>query len=137
MRDRKVVLSTLWIFLSVNYIFCDVLSNMLPEFLKELLQEGQVAGLPLNQNFLLGTAIFMEVPFVMIVLSRVLKHKANRRANIIAGGIMAAAQIGSLFLGASTLHYKFYSTIEIACTLFIVWYAWKWQNIEDRPNSKT
>ena len=127
MKDRKAILSTLWIFITVNYIFCDLLSNMMPEFLKLLLEGGQVAGLQINQEFLLGTAIFMEIPFAMIILSRILKYRANRLTNIIAGTIMTAVQIGSFFVGPATLHYIFYSTIEIACSLFIIWYAWTWR----------
>ena len=41
MKDRKVILSTLWIFAIANYIYCDILSHMNPEFLKVLLGEGQ------------------------------------------------------------------------------------------------
>lgn len=135
MKDRKALLSTLWIFITVNYIFCDILSNMEPEFLKVLLQGGQLSGLPpINQEFLLGSAILMEIPFAMILLSRILKFRANRWTNIIAGTIMTAVQIGSFFVGPPTLHYIFYSVIEIACALFIVWYAWKWRNTGDSPD---
>jgi len=69
----------------------------------------------------------MEIPFVMILLSRILNYRANRLANIIAGIIMTAAQFASLFVGSSELHYTFYSVIEISGTLFIVWYALKWK----------
>ena len=122
-ETQKTILSTLWIFVSVNYIFCDLLSA---EFLKQILDGGELLGMSVNQSFLLGSAIFMEIPFVMILLSRVLKYRANRWANIIAGIIMTLAQIASLFVGTPELYYIFYSTIEISCTIFIVWYAWKW-----------
>ena len=129
--DVKGKLTILWIFLTVNYIFCDVLSNMEPEFFKALMTGGQGAGLQINQRFLLASAVLMEIPMVMIVLSWVLKYRANRWANIIVGMIMAAVQVLSLFTGTPpTLHYIFYSIIEIGCTLFIVWYAWKWRNDE-------
>jgi len=130
MKNRKVLLSTLWIFVTVNYIFCDVLSHIDPEFLRLLLDGGQLLGMPVNQGFLLGSAIFMEIPFVMILLSRLLNYKANRLSNIIAAGIMTAAQISSLFVGPPALHYIFYSIIEIAGTLLIVWFAWRWTNTE-------
>jgi hypothetical protein len=125
-KERKVILSTLWIFVTANYIFCDVVTLMNPEDLKQILT-GTVGNVQMNQGFLLGAAIMMEIPFVMILLSRLLKYKANRWANIIAGSIMTLIQISSLFAGSAlTLHYIFYSIIEIACTLFIVWYAWRW-----------
>ena len=77
MKDRKVILSTLWIFVTANYIFCDVITLMYPEDLKQIMS-GTVGSIQLTQEFLLGTAIFMEIPFVLIILSRVLKYKANR-----------------------------------------------------------
>jgi hypothetical protein len=126
LKERKVILSTLWIFATVNYIFCDVVTLMNPEDLKQILT-GTVGNVQMNQGFLLGAAIMMEIPFVMILLSRLLKYKANRWANIIAGSIMTLIQISSLFAGSAlSLHYIFYSIIEISCTLFIVWYAWRW-----------
>ncbi len=129
MKDRKVILSTLWIFITANYIFCDVLSIMEPEFLKILLEGGKVAGSQtVTQEFLLAAAILLEIPFAMIILSRILKYRVNRLINIIAGIIMTVVQIGSLFAGTPTLHYIFYSVIEIACALFITWYAWTWRN---------
>jgi hypothetical protein len=131
LKERKVILSTLWIFATVNYIFCDVVTLMNPEDLKQILT-GTVGNVPMNQGFLLGAAIMMEIPFAMILLSRLLKYKSNRWANIIAGSIMTLIQISSLFVGSAlSLHYIFYSVIEIACTLFIVWYAWKWVKPEN------
>lgn len=129
-KQPQTILSTLWIFATVNYIFCDLLSNMEPTFLKLLLEGGPLLGAPIDQKFLLATAIFMEIPFAMIILSRVLKYKPNRWINIAAGTIMSVAQIISLFVGPPTLHYVFYSIILIGCTLFIVYYAWNWRKPE-------
>jgi hypothetical protein len=56
-----------------------------------------------------------------------LKHPANRWANIIAGVLHTAAVLASLFVGTPALYYLFFATLEIACTLFIVWYAWRWE----------
>jgi len=126
LNDRKVILSTVWIFATVNYIFCDVITLMNPEDLKNILS-GTVGAIKMNQEFLLGAAIMMEIPFVMILLSRVLKYKINRWANIIGAFIMTTVQASSFFIGTdSTLHYKFFSIVEIGCTLFVLWYAWTW-----------
>jgi hypothetical protein len=84
----------------------------------------------ITSGFLLGTAIIWEIPFLMIVLSWALKYRANRWANIIAGTLFVVAQIGSLFLGAASSMYYFYSMVEIAALLLIVWNAWKWRNTE-------
>jgi hypothetical protein len=131
LKDKKVILSTIWIFVTANYIFCDVVTLMNPEDLKQIIT-GTVGAIKMNEGFLLGAAIMMEIPFVMILLSRVLNYSANRLANITAGSIMTIVQIASLFAGSAlTLHYIFYSIIEIACTVFIIVYAWKWQITEN------
>jgi hypothetical protein len=39
----------------------------------------------------------------------------------------------TLFVAVPTTYYAFFSAIEIACTLFIVGYAWKWRNPEVSP----
>jgi Na+-driven multidrug efflux pump len=77
MNNRKKLLSTIWIFLTVNFIFCDVFTLMYSEDLKQLLS-GKVGEIELTQEFLLIFAIIMEIPMLMIVLSRVLNYKLNR-----------------------------------------------------------
>jgi len=135
--NTNVKLSTLWIFVTVNYIFCDVVTLMNPEDLKQIIT-GTVGDLQMTEGFLLGAAILMEIPFAMILLARFLPYRANRWANIIAGTIMTVVQVASLFVGGGlTLHYIFYSIIEIACTAIIVWVAWRWRNPEDHPNTTT
>ena len=130
MQDRKAILSTLWIFLSVNYIYRDHLEIMQPGGIKGLLA-GQIGTIQVTPEFLLASALLLEIPFAMIALSRVLKYGVNRWANIVAGTLMAVVQIGTMGMGtASSLSYLFYSAIEIACNLIIVWYAWKWTNPE-------
>jgi hypothetical protein len=130
MKNRKTILSTLWIFVTVNYIYCDLISLMLPETIKQMMT-GTIGVINVTQGFMLGASILMEIPMALILLSRVLKYKLNRWINIIAGLIMTTAQILSLFTGtAPTLHYIFFSTIEIACTLFIIYYSWKWKNTD-------
>jgi Family of unknown function (DUF6326) len=130
MKDKKAILSTLWIFAMLNYLYCDVMSLMDPAFLKQYLT-GNVGGVQITQGFLLGAAVLMEIPTAMVLLSRVWRYKANRWANIIAGSIMTVVQLSTLFFGSSpTLYYLFFSTLEIACTALIVWFAWKWANVE-------
>ena len=135
MKDRKVILSTLWIFAVLNYLYADVIGGKDPEALKQLIT-GTVGSLQINEGFLLGAAILMETSIAMVLLSRVLKYRANRWANIIVGIINTAAVSLSLFATGAmpTFYYMFFAAIEIPCTLFIVWYAWKWRNPEGQPS---
>ena len=130
MTGKKALLSTLWIFAMLSYLYCDLMSLMDPEFLKQYLT-GNVGGVHITQGFLLGAAMLMEIPTAMVLLSRVLGYNANRWANIIAGCIMTVVQFSTLFFGSSpTIYYIFFSILEIGCTAFIVWFAWKWASPE-------
>jgi hypothetical protein len=126
LKNIEEKLSLLWVFVMFNYLYCDVLT--LTDPIKQV-------GPQLTQGFLLGASILMEIPIAMVLLSRILKYKKNRWANIIAGTIMAIVQILTLFIGIPTIYYVFFSIIEIACVLFIVWTAWKWKNPESVTNN--
>jgi threonine/homoserine/homoserine lactone efflux protein len=129
-KDGQMKLSILWTFALLNYLYCDVVGLMDPKLLKQFIA-GNAGGIAINEGFLLGASILMEIPIAMILLSQILKYRANRWANIIAGAIMTVVQIASLTFGTvPTSYYIFFSVIEIASTAFIVWYAWKWANPE-------
>ena len=128
-RDRvwmTSMLSSLWIFLSLNYILCDVLSNMEGSVIRELMA-GQIAGVEVTQGFLLIVGISLEIPFLMVILSKILPDKSNKIVNIIAALVMIAYQLGSYTVGGETmLHYHFFSAIEVAGNLGVLILALKW-----------
>ena len=131
--ERKTMLSILWIFLSVNYIMCDVFTSMEAPVLQQLIK-GQVAGMNVTQELLLFAAISLEIPFIMIVLSRVLPFKTNKILNVAASVLMIVYQLGSFFVGTASLHYIFFSFIEVACNGIILLIALKWVNRnENKP----
>ena len=115
MQDMKAKLSTLWIFATLNYIYCDVVTLF-----------DKAGTFNYNQGFLIGAAILVEIPIAMVLLSRLLRYKASRWANIITGTLMTIIQAVTLFVATPTPYYAFFSIIEIASTIVIVWYAWKW-----------
>lgn len=133
-KNRKAILSTLWTFVVLNYIYCDVITLMHPSFLNELLT-GTVGGMEMTDGLLLGSSIFLEIPIAMVLLSRVLGYRANRMANIVAGSLMTIGMIVTMFMGTPATYYLFFGIIEIAATVFIVFYAWKWKPETRNPKS--
>lgn len=120
-------LSMLWIFVTANYLYCDVLSLMDPKFIRELTQGGP-PGMPITESFLLYASFLMEIPMSMILVSRFASAGFSRWANLVAGCVMVAVQIGSFGFGPNpTAHYMFFSAVEIATTSYIAWSAWKWR----------
>ena len=124
LKKEKSLLSTLWTFVTLNYLYCDIAGLMDAAILSQYLA-GIVGGMVISSGFLLAAGILMEIPISMVLFSRILKSKGNRNANIIAGIIMTLVQIATLFAGPVTAYYLFFSIIEIAATAFITWYAWK------------
>jgi hypothetical protein len=120
--DLKVILSTLWLVVMFNMIFADILTLFIPEFLNEIVTGS--TPVRITQELMLGMAVIIEIPIVMIFLSRVLKYRANRWTNIIASVITILFVVVG---GSLILHYIFFAAIEVVCLLLIIWYAWKWQ----------
>ena len=131
MHDMKVRLSTLWVFAMFNYLYADVLTLMDPPVLKQIMS-GQVGPMQMNQWSLFGAAILMESAIAMVLLSRVWAYSANRWANIIIGAVHTVAVAASLFIGggAPAPYYLFCAVIEVACTVCIIGFAWRWRPAE-------
>src|SRR5829696_10322323 len=87
----NVKLSTLWITASLSYLYCDVISLMDPELLRQYLQ-GNVNGMAFTPGFLLGAAILISIPITMVLLSRLLNYRANRWTNITDATAMTDVQ---------------------------------------------
>jgi hypothetical protein len=123
LKDKKITLSTLWIFATLNYLYADVFTLFFNP-------DPQKETVTMTEGSVLGFALLMETAIAMVLLSRVLKYGANRWANIIAGIIHTAAVSWSLSVSTPAPYSIFFASIEIACTLFIIWYAWRWRKQE-------
>ena len=124
--DAKALLSTLWIVVMINMAYADILSLHIPGAFDELTKTSVSAGASIPQ-LMLGGAIMLEIPIVMIILSRVLKYGINRRVNMAAGVITIAYIWGG---AASYPHYIFIATVETICLLLIIGFARMWRNVE-------
>jgi len=133
-KDRKVTLSLLWIFVMFNYLYADVYGLYFnPILQKEMWKEflsGYAGTIQITQGFVLVTAILMETAIAMVLLSRVLKYRPNRWANILMGAFHTLFVSWSLIGDTPSVFYVFFAAIEIVCTLYITGYAWTWRNSE-------
>ncbi len=123
--SKRDVISTLWVFATVNFIYCDVFSLHHASSLQKLLT-GNVDGFEISEEFLLAFSVVMELPMLMIVLTKILPIKVNRVLNCAVALFMSCVQLWTLYSGGNTLHYMFFSVIEIATTLLIFSLALKW-----------
>lgn len=123
--NTRDLLSVLWIFLMVNYLFCDIFTLHYAPMLQMFL-EGKVGGIELNQEFLLTFAVILELPMLMIVLSKVMNYRIARYANLAVAAFMTLQQSATLTMGF-TLHYLFFSIFEISASALIFVIAWRWK----------
>lgn len=130
MEDVKIniKLSALWATMMLLYIYADILSLFRPGQVEEMI-EGLMGPFPVTQGSLLVASIMMIIPAVMVFLSIALKPKMNRWANITLGALYTVVNIGNL-IGETWAYYIFFGVVEIALTLLIAWYAWKWSTQE-------
>jgi energy-converting hydrogenase Eha subunit E len=130
MEDVRLILSALWAAVTFCLAFAAILGNYKPGHLEGMIT-GEVDGIKTTQEVLVGNAIMMVIPSVMVFLSLTLPDPIIRWANIILGIVF----IGVIFI---TLAYYFTSNIqtwayyyvftitEIVLYALIVWYSWKW-----------
>ena len=123
--DIREKISILWIVVMINMAFADICSVMLPGVLNDIMTGN--TPFKITQEIMLIFAIVLEIPIAMIFLSRVLKYRANRWANIIASVVTILFVIGG---GSAYLHYYFFVAIEVVSMLLIIKYAWKWTDAE-------
>ena len=131
MHDTKERLSVLWIFALLNYLYADVIALW------------AIAGNPAETPHfaawvLAGSAVLMEIPIAMILACRLLPFRANRLANIIAGGVITLVNGFLTFVPPlagwgrppAFPEYLFFATIETVATSVIIWQAWTWSGVE-------
>ncbi|TLM80677.1 MAG: hypothetical protein FDZ75_08180 [Actinobacteria bacterium] len=126
MNNIGTRVSTLWIVVMFTMVYADILSFLTPGELQAL-WDGR-SGVTLTPMLLLVFAILLEIPVVMIYLSRVLKPTANRWANTVAAAITIVYVLGG---GSFNLpHYIFFAAVEIGCMGVIVWSVWAERRLE-------
>lgn len=129
----KVKLALLWVALMFFYIYNDILSLFQPGHVADLV-EGQLEGVQFTQPVLFGAAILMALPSFMVLLSLILKARANRLVNIIIGIIHVLVLVGTQFIGEGETWYfwRLYELMEAVFLALIIWTAWKWPGSESK-----
>lgn len=119
----KLKLSGLWCSVMFCYIYGDYFELYQPGKLQEMLS-GRTALGPATQATLLGMAVLMTIPSLMVVLSLLLPATLSRWLNIVLGVLYSAIMV--LAIQGSWHFYVFFGLIEIALTVGIIWHAWTW-----------
>ena len=125
----KLKLSALWIALMFLYTYADILGFYAPGNIEELIS-GEIAGIRMTQELLLGSAILMVIPSAMVFLSLSLQAKANRLVNIIVGIVYIIVLGGTFLTGRNPAYYILFGLLKAVLLAMIVWHSWKWPKKE-------
>ena len=120
MDDVQITLSALWVALMLCYLLGDVLRIYAGEF-----TPGFIAGKQMSQKMLMGMAILMVIPIIMVFLSLTLSYPLNRWVNI----IVAIFFFGFNLIGLPSYpsaYDKFLIIVGLVFNVLTVWYAWNW-----------
>ena len=121
MKSYKIkepaLLSTLWIFVLFNMIFRDLHQFANKVFVEELMSSEFPEELVLVFGFVI------EIPIVMVLLSRILKNNINKWANVIAALITLLGLLSTL--PSADMDDIFFTIIETAGLIAVILIAWK------------
>jgi len=128
MEDVKIKLSALWAAGMLNGLMGGLLELMESGKLQEIMT-GEVGGIQITDELLLGMAILMVIPPVMVFLSVTLKDKTNRWANIIFGIVFIGFGLIEM-LEAESAYMIFVGIVGLVFSALIIGYAYKWPKQE-------
>ena len=127
----RLKLSALWAAMMFLYVYGDIYSLFRPGVMEEMMA-GRMGPFPVTQASLMSAAVLVIIPAVMVFLSLVLQSKAARWTSIVLGVLYALVNVSNL-IGETWAYYIVIGVVELAVTLLIVGYAWKWRNLEEQP----
>jgi len=124
----KIRISVLWILLAVGTSASMILLFMEPGVIQELLA-GNIEWAQISEGLLVFFAFFWLVPFIMAVLSLILRASPNRRANFVLGIVFVLLYVVDIIQhsiqGALHVAYLLMLVSGIVVAAFIVWFAWR------------
>jgi len=128
-QDKKVTLSTLWVFVMFCIAYADIIGFIEPGTLEKIIK-GNV-GFELTPALILVISLFQAIPIVMILVSRWLHRDVNRWLNIAASVLTLLYVIGGG--NWESVSYVVFASIEVVAMLGIIWLAWNWRTDEAQP----
>ena len=123
MEDVQIILAGLWVCLMLTYLWGDVLRIYAGDF-----KAGEFGGKKVTQATLLGIAILMLIPIVMVFLSLTLQYPEIRWANIIVAIFLFGFNLIGMIVppGYPGAYDKFLIIVGLVINVLTVWYAWNW-----------
>jgi hypothetical protein len=121
--DKKVALSSLWVFVMFCIAYADIIGFIEPGTLEKIIK-GNV-GFELTPAIILVFSLVQAIPIAMILASRWLRRDVNRWLNIAASVLTLLYVIGGG--NWESISYPVFAALEVIALLGIIWLAWTWR----------
>jgi len=128
--EVRIILAVMWVAVGFCLVTGAILGVFKPGYIQGLI-DGQIDGINITQNVLIGNAIIIMLPALMAVLSLILSHPAIRWLNLITCGVFIAlillTYVYYLTQGVQTwTYYNVLKIFELALYALIIKYSWTW-----------
>ena len=123
----KAKISALWASVMLCYAYGDLIAFYVPGGLQRIMT-GKMGSWPATPKLLLGVAVFMSIPAVMIALALLLKPAVNRWLNVTMAGAYAAINFYTMIDAwkSGYYYYVYLTVVDVALSLLIVRYSLTW-----------
>jgi len=125
-QDRKVTLSSLWVFVMFCIAYADLIGFLEPGTLAKII-DGNL-GFELTPALILIISLFQAIPIVMILVSRWFRRDVNRWLNIAASLLTLLYVLGGGNWESTS--YVVFAALEAVAMLGIIGLAWTWRTDE-------
>ena len=124
----KFKLSALWVSVTICYLYGDYFELYVPHKVAGLVNGNNILDSPMK---LFAASVLLAIPALMVSLSIILKPVINRWLNIIFGLFFTAIMVLIAFVSIKPwlMFYVFLAIVESMLTSLIVWYAWRWNKV--------
>jgi hypothetical protein len=124
--DVKLVLCALWIATLFMFAYVDIFGFFRADVLDAVL-DGTAAAttFEVDQIFLISALLYLVPPILMVVLSLLLKPRANRIVNVVVS-LFYLISILALCIGEKWVYYIIGSLVEAILLGAIARTAWRW-----------
>jgi len=129
-QNKKVTISTLWIFVMFCIAYADIIGFIEPGTLENIIKGN--FGFQITPAIILVISLIQALPIVMIPLSRWLRRGVNRWLNIAAAVLTLAYVLGGGNWQSAS--YPVFAVLEVIAMLGIIWLSSTWRKDEESLN---
>ncbi|MEL6812788.1 MAG: DUF6326 family protein [Bacteroidota bacterium] len=114
---KQTLLSTLWVFVLFNMIFRDLHQFLANGYIEKMMSQE------VSDVMLLLYGFILELPILMVLLSRILNNKVNKWANMMVATVTMLGILSTL--PSADLDDIFFGVIKVSALIAILAIAWK------------